>query len=316
MDPRERTPQKLSRRTALGLGLSTLVAACSPRTPQPSAPLSRNEEAKATAVAKNLPFQEKTQTPNVPSKEFTTSPTPSILDNYLNKVGHINDPAEVQRWQQRGYQRSLNKLPVNEITEQEVKRRTTQTIELMAGSTIPALSEAVAFYRQLEEKGEISLTYHFTLEKLLPNELPTVLSTILVEKNGKSHIEIAISDEFVLNNSNALVFAAVFAHEVKHASNMKKRIKEVENRMPPAMLAQLEKADAQIPKNRVPEEADAFATETTVLIEAYRRGYTMQIPNTMVKNIEAFITYGLSAQDPQWKNYIATTYVDLPRGNY
>src|SRR3989344_3875425 len=307
-----------SRRQFLSFGAKTVatvatggsLVAC---TSAPATPRLTANELTQAAGAKGVAPRPTEIPQEKPAKPLGTLRS-EILSKEITAQGIGNDAQEIQLWEREGYQFVPTKPEINDSAVKEAERRFDHTLALMARSKNKYFSEAAKVFNELKKSDDIDKK----VVSLIRGDEAIGMETNFVVKNNNVHAIISISANMILTRSNALMLAIQLTHEIEHIKNMRNRVEDAKKVFPidtPAdfflNLERFEKADT---KKHVTEEARGYAAGTTALIETFRLGYRGAMSEGLMRDMETFIRYGKSADDPRWKNYIATNYMGLPPG--
>lgn len=311
---KEPQPRRIPRRYLIG-GLLTLATAgtlvvIGSRRPGFSTPAS--VPTPETPTTKPISPTVKAASPAIEKAKTLAQPpdyVPPIVAQELRNQGIQLDTKEIALWT-NGYQVPQKPIDYGQRTIPEVERRIQDTLQRMEQSKV--FSGIVKEFNQLRKEGYAEI-------KIVSEDMRELMSVSAVMENNKVKHLLFIPQKAVLNDSNALEFALAISHETEHIKNSRKRMQEIVATTPnitPDLVLLIEKSGIANPIEKVREEARGHAVHARLLLEIYKLGYAWDVSTSILTDLEMFIRFGKSAEDPEWKNYIATTYVGLPRGNY
>ena len=257
------------------------------------------------------------QSPNIPAPitgtlqpgiEKTAMSNMNIVGQEVLRLGIQQNQAEQRRWQTKGYNRSLTKIPLNETAIIEAQRRVAVTLMLMEESNNPYFREAAEYFLPLVRSGEASHSL-YPAERL--NKGKHSLQTNVINKDGRLHWYIGIAIDEVLYNSDSVVLASELAHEIEHVRNMRKFQESLTS------LSIDERIEREIqrqknPREQIIEEAQAYGIAAQAYIyQAGLLGYVTSGGSIHDERAARFVESGVDINSPSWRNYVAYTLLDI-----
>lgn len=245
------------------------------------------------------------------TKTFTPEITPVEKQTYdqiiVNEVSRLEiklSDEERLLWKIFGYNRSSEKVAINETTLQEAKKRIETVYMLMHQSENPYFRNAVNLMDSLFASGNLDISMSENVSSDIVTAKPA-MGIAIRTKEGKINYLLAITPNEVLNNSSAVTLAIQLVHEAKHIEDSVTFQNSLPQSMPLTEKISRDNERLEDSISYLQEEAQGFGAQALAYIYERGLGYTGAIGLSHEKMAVKFIKFGSDVNNPLWQKYLA-----------
>ena len=225
-----------------------------------------------------------------------------IIMEEVKRLGISVNEQEGILWRTFGYNRSIQKLPINDTTSQEAVQRVQSTFVLMQQSQNPYIKNAASFIVPLVSSNDASITIYMGGDS---EGKGSAMSASPELKDGRLRWHIAIAANEALNNSSSITLALQLTHEIEHIKNMITYDKSLPSSLSPQERYEKALQRKNNPKEYIEEEARGYAAQAQALIYAYGLGFRGSPGLSHEKYAAEFIRDSSNPASQEWQKYVA-----------
>lgn len=239
-----------------------------------------------------------------PTPEFLHLPDSQVILNEISRRNIRENREEQNLWTRANEQLASNR-EANDVGES--LRRVNLVTSFMEASKNPQFIKTIAFFEELQNKGDLS----FFPNQRLPADETGVFAVVPRIHNGKIHWVIEWNVREVVATQNIITLGFLLSHEAEHVKNAI----AFQESLPKNTTVEERLARENIRTNRsqnrqelIAEEARGKAAEVEAFIES--QGLLRWPTNglSLVHDAVTYIRFGKNPSDPRWQNYVRTIY--------
>lgn len=220
--------------------------------------------------------------------------------NYLLDVGVTKDETEISLWKSV-YSNAETSVPrdtkdLRVITE----ARTTAVETCMEDSHNSYFTHTIAFMQKLSETKQFALKFDRNLDAFNKNAFMATSTEIT---DGILKQVIHIDSEAAMQASSGIELGLALVHEETHVENRIKLLQSL-----PASVTNKERLEAvnnYIVKNRVADEASAYAVQSQAALESLRLGVNFSLSTDLINVTATYVRCNTDVTSPEWISFIA-----------
>lgn len=216
---------------------------------------------------------------------------------------------EQEKWR-RGYQLSVDRIPINDNSIEIAKIRLLTTLDLMDQSANPYFKHASEFLLELMKTKEFSFNIHSTPDTRKPG---IVISSDIAAMGDKLTYFTSIDADLILNRIGPVGLAASIAHETRHIEDLWNFQQTLDPTLTPEQRVQVDKQNQENDhQHLLHAEMRGYGIQSQAYMYQYGllAGQRAETESSIEEAAAAFSRAGNDANSPAWRVYIQRVAID------
>lgn len=300
-------------RLAAAAAIMVVTAACNARpestAPEPTnAPIQRLIRPGETRIRPAEPTA--TLTRQITPDRLPIADDQRLIQQEVQRLGILQSAKEQEKWREKGYQLSINRIPINDSSIELARRRLLSTLDLMDESENPYYKHTSDFLFPLVRNREFSFNIYGTPDTRKPG---IVISSDIRATDETLTYYTSIDADLILNRLEPADLAAAIAHEARHIEDLWNFQQSLDQSLTPQRRFEAQRRiEESDPETLLHSEIRGYALHSQAYIYQYGLlgGQRAKTGSSIEMDAAEFIRAGNDVNSPAWRAFIQRVVID------